>query len=65
MKQKDLIKMLASRGYHLKRSSKHLIYSNGVHCISVPHCKEVKSHTVSIIMKQLQMHQGFALAGAA
>lgn len=52
MKLKDLIKILESNGFYLKRSGKHLAYSNGTVTVFVPHHKEVKSWTVNKIRKE-------------
>jgi len=57
MKQRDVIKMLEQNGFNLKRSGKHMIFSNGVVSVAVPHQKEIKSWTVNQIKKHMGMYQ--------
>jgi len=52
MKCRDLIRLLESRGFKMIRSSKHMIFSNGVKTVAVPHQKEIRSWTVHQIKKQ-------------
>ena len=51
MKTRLLFKYLESQGYFLKRSNKHVIYSNGTTSIAIPHDKNVSVGTLRDIMK--------------
>lgn len=53
MKTKDLIKLLESNGWELKRySADHDVYTNGTERESVPRHKEVKENLAKAIIKR-------------
>lgn len=37
LKQREIESLLHSKGYHLKKCSKHMIYSNGEKSVAVPY----------------------------
>lgn len=50
MRYKDLHRLLGSYGYEISRMSKHIIYTNGLKSLSVPHTKEVSTGTLRDIL---------------
>ena len=53
-KQKDMIKLLESKGWVLKRNSKHKIFAKNKSVVSIPHCKTIKRNTVKDILKMIE-----------
>ncbi len=54
MKQKELIKLLASKGYSLKRNGhKHKVFSNGIKTIMVPHSRTISHGVYYSIIKMV------------
>ena len=53
MKKKDLIKLLESNGWYLKRTGgNHDIYTNGVDCETIPGHNEIKENLAKAIIKR-------------
>lgn len=56
MKTREICKILKANGYELIRTSKHLIYSNGIQTIAVPNHngRDMNGHLVAGILKQIK-----------
>jgi predicted RNA binding protein YcfA (HicA-like mRNA interferase family) len=50
LKQRELITYLKSLGFSEARSGKHIIYSNGVLSVAVPHHKDITVGTLRDIL---------------
>lgn len=55
MKHKEMLKILERNGYQLKRSNKHMIYTNGVNTVAVPHAKVLSIGLCRRLLQQAQL----------
>lgn len=53
MKTKVLGRILIEKGYWVARYSKHVIWTNGIKTVAVPHQKEVNRMLCKRIIKEL------------
>lgn len=53
MKYKDLERILNEMGYQFVRMSKHVIYSNGIKTVAIPHQREINRMLSKRILKEI------------
>jgi predicted RNA binding protein YcfA (HicA-like mRNA interferase family) len=55
MKQRDMIRILIKNGFVPIRSSKHLIYSNNIVTVAIPHQKQYSKGLTRRILQQANL----------
>lgn len=53
MKYKDLQSILQSLGYYITRSTKHIIFNNGLKSVAVPNKKIINKFTAKQILNKI------------